>query len=107
MDHPNRIVRITAAILNEPFELFGIPRVSAGVIAAVVIMLWRYIGWKPSAIAFMILTMSVKQLYRWDRDFFFLIPAIIFFWIHRVFDPFEWEPFGLVIVEDSRYEEQD
>jgi hypothetical protein len=37
--------------------------------------------------------------------FSILIPAIVFFFIHRVFDPFEWEPFGIVIVEDARYEE--
>ena len=97
--------RTTAAILNEPFELCGIPRVPAVAIGLIVIVSWRYVAWKLAAVSFIGLTLSVKQLYRWDRDFLLLIPAIIFFFIHRVFDPFEWEPFGLVIVEDSRYEE--
>lgn len=101
-----RVERTTAAILNEPYELAGVPRLAAGIIFLVVVVLWRYVAWKPSAVAFIILTLSVKQLYRWDRDFLLLIPAIVFFFIYRVFDPFEWEPFGLLIVEDTRYEEK-
>jgi uncharacterized membrane protein YfhO len=100
-----KVERTTAAILNEPYELFGVPRFAAGIILVTVVVLFRYIGWKAASVAFMLLTLGVKELYKWDRDFLFLIPAIIFFYIHRVFDPFEWEPFQLVIVEDMRYEE--
>jgi hypothetical protein len=97
--------RTTAAILNEPFELCGIPRVPAAIIALIVAVLWWNVAWKVAAVSFIGLTLGVKQLYKWDRDFLLLIPAIVFFFIHRVFDPFEWEPFGIVIVEDARYEE--
>lgn len=100
-----KVVRTTAAILNEQYELFGVPRVAAAVIGLIVVLVFRYVGWKLASLSFIGLSLGVKELYKWDRDFFRILPAMAFFFIYRVFDPFEWEPFNLVIVEDLRFEE--
>jgi hypothetical protein len=102
-----RTERTTAAILNEPLELFGVPRIAAGCIFVAVAIIWRYVSWKLAAMFFMGATLGVKELYKWDRDFLLLVPALIYFFVHRVFDPFEWEPFQLVIVEDFEREEEE
>jgi hypothetical protein len=101
-----KVVRTTAAILNEPYELFGVPRISAAVILFVVLLVWRYLTWRVAAFAFIGLTLGVKEVYKRDRDILLLLPAMIFFFVFRVFDPFEWEPFQLVIVEDLQHEEE-
>lgn len=101
-----RIERQTAAILNEPLEFFSVPRLAAGFILAIVAVLWHYVSWKVAGAVFVGATLGVKEIYKLDRDLLRLSPAIAFFYIHRVFDPFEWEPFQLIITEDQRYEEE-
>jgi hypothetical protein len=101
-----RTERTTAAILNEPLEIFGVPRIAAVVILVVVVALWRYVSWKCAGVAFMGLTLGTKEIYKREPDILSLIPAFVFFFVHRVFDPFEWEPFQLVISEDLTYEEE-
>lgn len=101
-----KVVRTTASILNEPYELFGAPRIAVALVVLIVVGVCRYLGWRVAAFSFIGLTLGVKQLYKWDRDFLMLLPAIVFFFIYRVFDPFEWEPFGLTIVEDLRHDEE-
>jgi hypothetical protein len=89
-----RVERTTAAILNEPFEFAGVPRFAAAAIFLIVACAVVDTS-HGNRSGFVYHANAERQAaLQMGSGFLFLIPAIVFFYIHRVFDPFEWEPFG-------------